>query len=344
MTIPVKKKISTHLLRMFYFVSLAMVLATVMMSIIERYATNAGPAAGSVGLVSIVFWNLCRAAIFMTALLFISWLSWRKFGFSVVRLSADSGEGDFASASHKRLHAEASARLAELNEMATSIAHEINNPLAIISGYNHVIKMELARQQPRFDKVYKAADSVEVTIHRMAKIISSLRAYARDGSQDPMAISSVIKIVEDAVAMTDSRLKSYGIKLKVSHSVPDALLIRCRKVQILQVLVALIHNAIDAVKNQPAMWIEIDLINKNSQVMLTMTDSGGGIPPEIARRVFEPFFTTKQVGHGPDLGLSVAYGIIKAHGGDIYLDQSCKNTRFVIALSAADATTTDQVA
>jgi signal transduction histidine kinase len=83
------------------------------------------------------------------------------------------------------------------------------------------------------------------------------------------------------------------------------------------------------------MWIEFSVGIKGDKIDLVITDSGHGISPDIEKRIFEPFFTTKEVGHGTGLGLSIAYGIINDHNGEIFIDQSCNNTRFVIQMPLA---------
>jgi signal transduction histidine kinase len=235
----------------------------------------------------------------------------------------------------EKLRAETAARLAQLGEMATGIAHEINNPLAIISGYNHFIRSELKHPEPRMDKVMNAIESIEKTILRITKIIVGLRAYARDGSKDPMNVTSVRQIIDDAMAMTESKLRSNGIVIRRSPEQEEGATISCRAVQIVQVIVALINNSVDAIKGQSDMWIEINVKTNGQKVELMVTDSGLGISSAIEKRIFEPFFTTKEVGHGTGLGLSIAYGIIKDHDGEIFVDYSCKNTRFVIHMKQA---------
>jgi signal transduction histidine kinase len=242
------------------------------------------------------------------------------------------------------LRGETAARLAQLGEMAAGIAHEVNNPLAIISGYNHFIRAELKQTAPRIEKVMAAIDSIEKTIHRITKIIIGLRAYARDGSNDPKEMTPIRQMIEDALALTESKLNSSGVVIRRSPGQEDGLIISCRAVQIVQVIVALINNSLDAIRGQSNAWIEITVIRKGQHLELTITDSGAGIAPELGKRIFEPFFTTKQVGHGTGLGLSIAYGIIKDHDGEIFLDHSCKNTRFVIRLTAASLSAEESAA
>ena len=235
----------------------------------------------------------------------------------------------------EKIRSEASARLAQLGEMATSIAHEINNPLAIISGYNHLIRREIKGPSVDLDKVFATTESIEATIVRITKIITGLRAYARDGAQDPMVTTPVQQIIDDTVAMTETRLRTNGVIFRQNFASDSTLMINCRSVQIVQVLVALINNAVDAIKGRSELWIELGSKVSDGMVELSVTDCGDGIPRDIEAKIFEPFFTTKQVGHGTGLGLSISYGIVKDHGGQIFVDHSCRNTRFCIRLPIA---------
>jgi signal transduction histidine kinase len=235
----------------------------------------------------------------------------------------------------EKIRSEASARLAQLGEMATSIAHEINNPLAIISGYNHLIRREIKSSNVNLDKVMATTESIEATIVRITKIITGLRAYARDGAQDPKVITPVRQIIDDTVAMTETRLRTNGVVFRQNFSADSGIMINCRSVQIVQVLVALINNAVDAIKGRPDLWIEVGYKAKDGGVEIYVTDCGDGMPPEIEAKIFEPFFTTKQVGHGTGLGLSISYGIIKDHDGRIFVDHSAPNTKFCVQLPSA---------
>ena len=236
----------------------------------------------------------------------------------------------------EKLRAEASARLAQLGEMATSIAHEINNPLAIISGYNHVISKEVQKETFNRVRLMETTVAVQNTIARITKVITGLRAYARDGSQDPMASATVRSIIDDTVAMTETRLQTKGVKLRLNVNIANEDSLNCRSVQIIQTLVALINNAVDAVSKQADPWVDLGAIVAGGTIKLSVTDAGHGIPPDVEAKIFEPFFTTKQVGEGTGLGLSISFGIIKDHGGKIYVDYSSANTRFVIELKAAE--------
>jgi signal transduction histidine kinase len=237
----------------------------------------------------------------------------------------------------EKMRAEASARLAQLGEMATSIAHEINNPLAIISGHNYAIRKELSKAEFDREKVIASTQFVEATTQRITKIITGLRAYARDGSHEPMAVTSIKEILNDTIAMTEIRMQTKGIKMSVKNHSNADLMINCRGVQIVQTLVALLNNSVDALNGLDERWVELGTAFDGNMIEISVTDSGSGISNEIEGRIFQPFFTTKAVGVGTGLGLSIAHGILKSHGGKIFVDRSSKNTKFVMQIPADTA-------
>ena len=108
--------------------------------------------------------------------------------------------------------------------------------------------------------------------------------------------------------------------------------------QICQILVNLLNNALDVVSEQPSgagRWVRLEVAAVTGAVTIAVTDSGGGIPAAVAAKIFDPFFTTKPVGKGTGLGLSISASIAKDHGGTLTLDQTGSNTRFVLTLPRA---------
>ena len=106
----------------------------------------------------------------------------------------------------------------------------------------------------------------------------------------------------------------------------------CQSVQIGQVFIILLNNSVDAIKELDNKWINLSISDHNHGYEFVVEDSGPGIPKDVADNIFMPFFTTKGVGEGTGLGLSLAVKIIKLHGGDIRIDHTAKNTKFIIYL------------
>lgn len=216
-------------------------------------------------------------------------------------------------------------RLAFVGELSAGIAHELNEPLARILGFAQLIKKagNLNDQQTEdIDRIVKASLYTR-------EIIKKLMIFSR---QMPQQITRVNlnEIIANILYFIDVRFQSTGIKLKTR--LDDALpAIKGDEVQMSQVLVNLITNAVHAMPNGGDIAVETKV--KEKFVSLVVRDTGSGMTQEVKQKIFEPFFTTKPVGQGTGLGLSVVKGIIDAHRGKILVNSSPgKGTKFEILL------------
>lgn len=232
----------------------------------------------------------------------------------------------------------ASAKMASLGEMAAGIAHEINNPMTIVLGRSFLIKKLLASDAASAkDEIIAACNSIEGTVKRVTKIIHGLKTFARSDEGDTKASASVALVISETLAFCGERFRNHGVNLEVA-AVPETLKAICRPTQISQVLLNLLNNAFDAVSELSSRWVRVEVMERGSFIELAVVDSGSGIPAEIREKLFQPFFSTKEVGKGTGLGLSISLGIVKEHGGALYVDEACKQTRFVLTLpNAADS-------
>ena len=224
-----------------------------------------------------------------------------------------------------------SSKMASLGEMAGGVAHEINNPLAVILGKASQIKRALEKGVIDHAKLMVDLDKIEKTAERIAKIVSGLRSFSRNADQDPMSPVSVEQVVGDTLELCRERFKTHGIELRVPE-LGELGSINCRSAQISQVLMNLLSNAYDAVEQLPERWVELSARRVGGLIQLAVTDSGHGIPAEVVQKMMRPFFTTKGVGKGTGLGLSISQGIVADHGGRLIYDSSATNTRFVLEL------------
>jgi PAS domain S-box-containing protein len=223
------------------------------------------------------------------------------------------------------------SKMSALGEMAGGLAHEINNPVAIIHGNAALLRQLALSGEMDATLMAHTAEVIETTATRIAKITRSLRAFARDGDQDPFERVKLKAVVEETVEFCRERFLGHGINF-IIEPIDPALELRCRPVQISQVLLNLLNNAHDAVEKGKASWIRVAVIGTYEQVELSVTDSGSGIAPDLRDKIFQPFFTTKEVGRGTGLGLSVAKGIVESHEGTLLVDTQSPNTRFVMKL------------
>ncbi|MBX3022548.1 MAG: PAS domain-containing protein [Bdellovibrionales bacterium] len=223
------------------------------------------------------------------------------------------------------------AKMASLGEMAAGVAHEINNPLTVISGLAEVNSELLEETNPDLQRIANNMAAIERTARKLAKIVSGLRAFSRDGKSDPFLPVRLGDVIEDTLAFSKERIALNSIELQVIHSSPSPM-IECRATQIGQVVLNLLNNACDAIAEQPQKWIKIETRADGDFVELSVTNSGPPISKEVRDKLFSPFFTTKDIGKGTGLGLSISKGIIENHNGVLFLDQNSPHTRFVFRL------------
>lgn len=227
----------------------------------------------------------------------------------------------------------ASSKMSALGEMAGGVAHEINTPLAIIQMRTDQI-LECLAEKSLDEKVLETSmQSIDQTVKRISKIVNGLRAFARDGKEDPFVNCSIAEIVEDTFSLCRERFNNHGVQLDFVHS--DSAIISCRPGELAQVFLNILNNAYDAIQSLPEKWVVVSAEVIGAEVCIRVTDSGLGIPADIQAKLMQPFFTTKEIGKGTGLGLSISRGIVEAHGGKMYIDSDCKNTCFVVSLPVA---------
>lgn len=223
-------------------------------------------------------------------------------------------------------------KLAELGEMASSVAHEINNPLAIISGTFAICKKNIVSKIGADDANFnKHADTIEKGINRVIKIVRSFQEFSRKGNNDSSSLNDCTTslIFENCLNLISEKLKIAGVTLETSIEESHVF---CDLGQIEQVLINLIINSSYEVKNHNDKWIRVASKVEGDFVEFSVTDSGNGIPKEIQEKLMRPFFTTKPVGQGTGLGLSICKKIVEEHGGEFKYDEKSPNTRFVFLL------------
>lgn len=223
---------------------------------------------------------------------------------------------------------EASAKLTAMGEMAGGIAHEINNPLAIILGRVFIIRKAILNN--KMEQVDSSLETITSTVHRMQKIVKGLQAFSAGGGHDPFVKVNLKQIVDESVTYCQEVLDKNQVRIELE--VGEEIELECRAIQLSQVFINLIQNSCDAIEQQNDRWIRIWARTAHDVLVLTVTDSGPGIPPEIQKKLMQPFFTTKEVGKGTGLGLSITKGLVNSHRGRFWLNSSAPHTTFVIEL------------
>lgn len=222
------------------------------------------------------------------------------------------------------------SKLAALGEMSAGIAHEINNPLAIIFANTNRLKRNI--EPGTNEQAINSLNTIENMVKRITKIIKGLRTFARDADNDPFQNFLVQNLIEDIASICGERLKANSVEFILPEKISQELTLDCNPTQITQVIINLIMNSFDSIHEQNKPWIKFDIITNEDKIKFIITDSGKGISKEIADKIFQPFFTTKEVGKGTGIGLSISKGLVEAHKGTIYLDTTSENTKFVIEL------------
>jgi PAS domain S-box-containing protein len=228
-----------------------------------------------------------------------------------------------------------SAKFAALGEMAGGIAHEINTPLAIIQGLADELLDQVEAGELDLPAMTRVNQRISATVARVARIISGLRAFARDGARDAPCAVTLRSLVADTLGLCGENLKVRCIELRVEEGNAAEIRVVCRSTQIVQILLNLLNNARDAVADAPTRSILLRMAADDVNAELRVIDSGPGVPRELRDRIMEPFFTTKPVGRGTGIGLSIARSLAEDNGGMLVLDDSEPATCFVLRLPRA---------
>jgi two-component system, NtrC family, sensor kinase len=228
-----------------------------------------------------------------------------------------------------------SSKMAALGKMAAGIAHEINNPLAVIgekAGWmKDLLKQEDISRSENFQEFADSLAKIEQHINRAKKITHRLLSFGR--RMEPVSEQvDVNKTLEESLEFLvhEARFRNIEMQTELADNLPE---ITSDASQLQQVLLNLITNAIDAIGKNGLIRLKTHYLAKNNRVAIEISDNGPGIPRYILDKIFDPFFTTKDVGRGTGLGLSISYSIVESLGGKmIVASEEGKGTAFTIYL------------
>ncbi|HEY8270992.1 MAG TPA: ATP-binding protein [Pseudobdellovibrionaceae bacterium] len=223
------------------------------------------------------------------------------------------------------------SRMALLADISAGIAHEINNPLTVIQARSFQLTQMVDHGNLDPVKIKSAAESISKTGDKIAKIIQSLRSFAREKETEPLDTLNVAQLIQETLDFCKVRFYKHGIDIRLGD-IPENLEFECHLLQIEEALLNIFNNAHDAISKLQEKWILIEAFDKETNIEIHVTDSGNGIADDIADKIMLPFFTTKKIDKGIGLGLSITAEIINKHHGTFFLDRTADHTKFLIRI------------
>jgi two-component system, NtrC family, sensor kinase len=211
-----------------------------------------------------------------------------------------------------------SEKLAAVGQLAAGVMHEINNPLATIGACVAAMQGKLEDGAVTAAGLNEYLDIIDREVERCSKIVDGLLDFSRPKGQDKTPLS-VATLVDETLFLLKhhQRFKRMSVERELEAGLPRIL---GNKEQLIQALMALLLNAVDAMEQAGRLTVRAARAPRGDEVVVEVEDTGVGIPRENQAKIFEPFYTTKQPGRGTGLGLSICYGIVEAHRGRIELD------------------------
>ncbi|HDL20815.1 MAG TPA: GHKL domain-containing protein, partial [Nitrospirae bacterium] len=221
-----------------------------------------------------------------------------------------------------------SEKRASLGLLVSGVAHELNNPLYNISLTVEAMREELNELTP--EKTAEYIKDILIQSKRAHNIIDDLLDFARARKSPVMEKQNIVHIIKESVNLVDNQLRINNIHLE--QDIPDeTFFVKGNHSKLEQIFVSIFTNAIQAMKNNGKLTVRLRPDTENKNIIITISDTGPGIPEEDIKNIFEPFFTTKPVGEGTGLGLSVCHSLVQEHRGEIEVKSRLnEGTTFVI--------------
>ncbi|MCM2278360.1 MAG: ATP-binding protein [Oligoflexia bacterium] len=222
-------------------------------------------------------------------------------------------------------------RMSALSEMASGVAHEINNPLAIVQALTEHLQSLSTEGPIDVATLLSLSKKIQTNVERVAKVTRGLLAFSRDAENDPFHEVPFQRILDTVLELCGNRFRNNEVDFQIKPF-DQELMIQCRSLALSQAILNLLLNAFDATQKQlqreAQRWIRLEVKDLGNHVSIEIADSGPGVPEKIRRKIMEPFFTTKEIGKGTGLGLSAAKGIIEGHGGTLIFEETSPFTLF----------------
>lgn len=224
------------------------------------------------------------------------------------------------------------SRLSSLGQMASGIAHEINNPVTIIYSNACLLIKDLKKDEFNKDVVLNRLAEIEATAERIEKIIDGLRSVSLGSGGAALESQNLIEVIDQVVSISRGRFLRAGLEIHWKKPSID-LFVMCNSIQISEILLNLLNNAFDALEKRSYGSVSIEVETVDDECKVIVSDTGPSIPSEIREKIFLPFFTTKGK-EGTGLGLKISRDLAVANNGSLTLSDD-KKTKFVLSLERA---------
>lgn len=225
------------------------------------------------------------------------------------------------------------SKMAAVHELSLELAHDVNNPLAVLSVCAERLKTLLVQTNVTDDRLVRLAEMIERNTTRISSIIRGLnpadQAY-EDGGCSRVGVQALLTQI---LASLTPRLACCQIDIHRSGEDVE-FMVNCQVIHLRQAVLNVLTNAIEAVRSDGSAerWIAIDVREQAESIAIAISDSGPGVPTSIVEKIMRPFFSTKPPEKNAGLGLSLSAAILEANGGRLYLDPSAPHTCFIISL------------
>ncbi|MBL4710043.1 MAG: PAS domain S-box protein [Flavobacteriales bacterium] len=232
----------------------------------------------------------------------------------------------------KDLKLEEAKRLSVIGEFAAGIAHEVNNPLAIIHSKAQLLELQLNQlgieNTEKVKLIQSSLNSIKQTVIHTSDLIKNLKTFSSKANFENLEVIRLKEVIDMALKISQKRCSNAGIKIIMG--VDPNIKLNCSITGLSQVILNLLSNSIDALETLEEKWIQIETNVSDKVLKIIITDSGNGIPAKIVKKITLPFFSTKDTGKGTGLGLSISVKSIEKMNGYFYYNVNAKNTQFII--------------
>lgn len=258
---------------------------------------------------------------------YIPWLNYNNKTQGVIVIATDVTQ---LINNYSQLHWQ--SKLIALGQMASGLAHEINNPLSVIR-MNAEMLIKLIQEKSPPDKKIDKCNKIMKTTDRISGIIRALRSISASSSKIHFSWCKLDNLIDDVIELSLLRLRSENVKISVEmNSIVSETKFYLEPTHITQALINLINNAIDAISHLDDKWIKIKTDCNEQFIFIKVTDSGSGIPESLLEKIKERFFTTKSNSKGLGLGLNLTTSYVATHGGELNYELIDNHTTFIIKL------------